>query len=235
MRVREIITSVTMLLLMAAICVIIGSSGVGPTLIQDNYAYVIVIDAGHGGIDSGVVGVSKKVKESEINLKIAFVLKDLFEENGFSVVMTRTTNDGLYGNTQKGFKRRDMEARKKIILSANADLVVSVHQNAYKQSYRRGAQVFYQKGSESGERFAKAMQQVFNQRSKRNNEYLPGDFYICRCSNVPTVIAECGFLSNPQDEAKLLTEEYRKEVAVCIMKGCVSFLFGINDAYAENN
>ena len=124
---------------------VVASFNAKPALIKDNLAYVIVIDAGHGGIDGGVTGVNTNVKESEINLLIAEELKEIFEINGFTALLTRSDDNGLYGDTSPGFKKRDMEARKKIILESGADLVVSIHQNSYRASYRRGAQVFYQK------------------------------------------------------------------------------------------
>jgi N-acetylmuramoyl-L-alanine amidase len=205
---------------------VVASFNAKPALIKDNLAYVIVIDAGHGGIDGGVTGVNTNVKESEINLLIAKELKEIFEINGFTALLTRSDDNGLYGDTSPGFKKRDMEARKKIILESGADLVVSIHQNSYRASYRRGAQVFYQKGSSTGEAFAATMQSMLNSRLGTDLGFLAGDYYICRCSEIPTVIVECGFLSNPQDEALLLTRDYRKKMAEYIMQGCIAYLFG---------
>ena len=89
----------------------------------------VVIDAGHGGIDGGVVGVTTKRKESDVNLTIAFLLKEKLADAGFLVVMTRTTEGGLYDTTAPGFKKRDMQRRKEIIQEASPDLLISIHQN----------------------------------------------------------------------------------------------------------
>ena len=91
----------------------------------------VVLDAGHGGIDGGVSGRKTGVKESEINLAIAFRLNDVLTEMGFEVTMTRKTDAGLYGTTAPGFKKRDMQRRKEIIQDASPMLVISVHQNFY--------------------------------------------------------------------------------------------------------
>ena len=102
----------------------------------------IVVDAGHGGIDKGVIGSNTNKPESELNLEISFKLKEVLEEGGFNVVLTRESNAGLYGTTAKGFKKRDMKRRAEIINKANPLLIISIHQNKFPASYRRGAQVF---------------------------------------------------------------------------------------------
>ena len=90
---------------------------------------VIVIDAGHGGIDAGVRGKSTGVKESDINLSISKKLMGYFADAGFAVVLTRKNNGGLYGLSTSGFKMRDMKKRKEIIEQNKADMVISIHQN----------------------------------------------------------------------------------------------------------
>jgi N-acetylmuramoyl-L-alanine amidase len=123
---------------------------------------VVVIDAGHGGIDAGVRGISTGAKESDVNLEIAQFLRGFFVSAGFRCVMTRTTTGGLYGVFSKGFKMRDMQKRKEIILSANASLVVSVHQNFCPLPSRRGAQVFYNGEREGGKALADCIQGSLN-------------------------------------------------------------------------
>ena len=92
-------------------------------------AFTVVLDAGHGGVDGGVTGITSGVKESDLNLKIVFALKKRLEKFGFKVVLTRNSEAGLYGSSQKGFKRRDMQKRKEIINGARADAFLSVHLN----------------------------------------------------------------------------------------------------------
>ena len=105
--------------------------------------FTVVIDAGHGGIDGGVVGVDG-VKESALNLAYSKTLGEIFERAGFNVVYTRKNEGGLYGLATNGFKLRDMKERKRIIEEAQPDLMISVHMNKFSASYRSGPQVFYQ-------------------------------------------------------------------------------------------
>ena len=187
---------------------------------------VVVIDAGHGGIDGGVVGKITKVSESEINLQITKKLKTLFEEAGFEVVLTRQTSAGLYGYLGKGHKRRDMNAREKIIKNSNPTLVVSIHQNSFSSSSRRGAQVFYGNGKEEGKQFALAVQNQLNslKDNGRKSSPLAGDYFLLNISPCPAIIVECGFLSNPQDEKLLLSDKYQSQLASALFNGTLDYL-----------
>ena len=144
----------------------------------------IVLDAGHGGIDSGVCGVNTKVKESELNLKVVKKLENYLIGAGMNVVLTRSTNAGLYGIASKNLKRKDMEKRREIIKSAQPHLVVSVHMNQFSLSDRRGAQVFYKKGDENAKILAKSVQDSFNNMDEatRQCSILTGDYYILNCT-----------------------------------------------------
>lgn len=186
----------------------------------------IVIDAGHGGIDAGVYGVETNVKESEINLAIAKKLQGKFANAGFNCVMTRTTAAGLYGDTSKGFKMRDMQERKRIIEECNADMVISVHQNTCPLPSRRGSHVFYDPSSESGKQLAEYIQRYMNGLSGgvESNTALAGDYFMLKCTTAPSVIVECGFLSNAEDEKLLIDQDYQNEIANAIFKGCIMFL-----------
>jgi len=185
----------------------------------------IVLDAGHGGIDGGVTGVKTGVKESELNLKVVKKLEKYLVGAGMSVVLTRSSDAGLYGVATTKLKRKDMEKRRDIIKKAQPTLVVSVHMNKYSLSTRRGAQVFYKKTDESGKLLATCIQESFNsmEESSRDCSALNGDYYILNCTEYPSVITECGFLSNPEDEALLITEEYQDAVAYAIFKGIVGY------------
>ena len=91
--------------------------------------FVVVIDAGHGGIDGGVTGRQTGIKESDVNLAVSFLLKDVFEDAGFSVVLTRKTEHGLASDGGLWTKKADMRKRREIVQNASADLVLSIHQN----------------------------------------------------------------------------------------------------------
>lgn len=186
---------------------------------------IIVIDAGHGGVDAGVSGVNTSVKESDINLYIARDLKNYLSEAGFGVVMTRSTNGGLYGMPTSGFKMRDMKKRKEIIENSAADMVISIHQNSCPIPSRRGGQTFFNPDSQSGKELAVCIQTQLNALDEtiKSRSALAGDYYMLKCTDNPSVIVECGFLTNADDEALLCSADYRKTVAYAIFKGVVSY------------
>ena len=184
----------------------------------------IIIDAGHGGVDAGVLGKVSGEKESDINLSIAKHLKGYLSGAGFNAVMTRTTQGGLYGTSTKGFKLRDMKKRKEIIENNNADMVVSIHQNFCPIPSKRGTHVFFDKDSEISKRLAQSVQSSMNSLNGiTTNTVLVGDYYMLKCTESPSVIVECGFLSNAEDEKLLCDDEYRKNVAYYIFRGIISY------------
>ena len=100
---------------------------------------VVVIDAGHGGVDGGVVGIETGKKESDINLSLSRILQTAFEDAGFYVVQTRPTEAGLYGAATVGYKKRDMQKRAEVIRESMPVLVISVHQNFFSMRSRTAA------------------------------------------------------------------------------------------------
>ena len=190
--------------------------------------FCVVIDAGHGGIDAGAIGIKTGNKESDINLDISLRLGKHLEALGLNVVYTRKTSDGLYGTTDSGYKRRDMEERRRITLQADSDLLVSIHLNKFSASSRRGAQVYYQKGDEVSKILADSIQKVLNGNINIPQQYRAftsswGDFWMCKIIK-PAVIVECGFLSNEKDDLLFDTVEYREQIAYLIFDGIVSYL-----------
>ena len=184
----------------------------------------IVIDAGHGGVDAGVRGKISGEKESDINLSIAKHLKGYLSGAGFNAVMTRTTQGGLYGTSTKGFKMRDMKKRKQVIEESSADMVVSIHQNFCPLPSKRGSHVFFDKTSEAGKLLADSIQHSLNVLNGADgNTSLAGDYYMLKCTQNPSVIVECGFLSNSEDERLLCTDEYRKNIAYAVFRGIVAY------------
>lgn len=211
--------------IIVAVGVVIGvCCGVAASSASATVEKVIVIDAGHGGVDAGVYGVETGVRESDINLAIAKRLKGYFSDAGFKVVMTRKDNGGLYGLPTKGFKMRDMKKRKQIIEDCKADMVISVHQNSCPIPSRRGGTVFFDKSSKSGKALADAIQAELNSLEEcvKKNDALAGDYYMLKCTDNPSVIVECGFLTNAEDDRLLNTEEYRDKVAYAIFTGAIS-------------
>jgi len=219
-------------LLIAVLCLVVavsavaaGTAVVASATVSPKTEFVVVIDAGHGGIDGGVVGGTTGESEAVINLAIAKKLASILRDSGIGVVLTRTTEAGLYGVAGKGQKMRDMQARARIINGAGADLVVSIHQNSFPSATERGAQVFFRKGNERGRELARILQRHLNATLPASTrESKVGDFYVLNCTDVASVLVECGFLSNPTDERNLLTDAYQERVAYTIYLGITSYL-----------
>ena len=205
---------------------IVCVSAISTKAVKGDGKITVVLDAGHGGIDGGVTGVKTGVKESELNLMVVKKLQEYFIASDINVVLTRNSDAGLYGTATSGRKKRDMEKRRSIIEESKPALVISVHMNKYSISTRRGGQVFYKKTDEIGKLLALSIQKRFNALENAVKEYQPlsGDYYILNCTDYPSVIAECGFLSNPQDESLLITEAFQSKVAYAIFTGAMEFM-----------
>lgn len=189
---------------------------------------VIVIDAGHGGVDPGKVGVSG-ILEKDINLAIAKKLQERLEQDGMQTVMTREEDTGLYREGATNKKREDMEARVRLIAEAKPELVVSIHQNSFPDASCTGAQMFYYKDSEESKKLAETLQKKFpellgdgNTRQAKANS----DYFLLRKTACPIVIAECGFLSSPEEETLLSAPEYQEKVADVLYQGIREYLTG---------
>lgn len=185
----------------------------------------VVIDAGHGGSDPGKVGVNDAL-EKDINLEIARKVKKLLEKKGIHVIMTRKEDKAL-GDGQRGSQKvQDMRERVKLINKNKPELAVSIHQNSFHQADVHGAQVFYFKHSAEGEKYAGIMQEVLRTVDQGNTKQPKADdtYYLLKKTEIPIIIIECGFLSNPEEAEKLTTKEYQKEMAQAIADGITACL-----------
>jgi len=170
----------------------------------------VVIDAGHGGRDGGASSPNG-VSERDINLAIARHLETEFRLQGVGVTMTRTNADSLANPLARNKKRSDMAARRAIIERVKPDLVVSIHLNSLPSHPGvRGLQTFFNPRNEQSKVFAEAIQKQFNTSNLDiNRRAASGDFYLLDCTNFPSVLVECGFLSNPTEERLLQCREYQ--------------------------
>ena len=187
-------------------------------------AVTVVIDPGHGGVDGGAEA-DDGTPEKNINLNIALKLKQLAENDGWNVIMTREKDTGLYSeqnSTIRSKKTEDLKKRKEIFDSSAADAAVSIHLNSYTADRSvRGAQVFYADGSEESKMLAECIQ---NQMKNRRRAMAKSDVLILQQAKVPTVIAECGFLSNYEESRKLRTDEYQNKLAKNIYSGIKNYI-----------
>lgn len=186
---------------------------------------VVAVDAGHGGSDPGMVGLGG-LEEKGINLEIAKKLKDILENQGFTVVMTRESDEGLYQEGAVNKKVQDLQKRIEIIKEASPLLTVSIHQNSYPDEKVRGPQVFYYRDSPEGERFAATLQECINKglkverpRAAKGNT----TYYLLKRSPGILAIVECGFLTNPEEAALLTDALYQDAMASAIAQGIMEY------------
>ena len=187
---------------------------------------IIVIDPGHGGADPGKVGINNAL-EKDINLAIGLILRKKLTEAGYKVVMTRDSDTALSDGSQSSSKMSDLNKRIQIMNSSKAAVVVSIHQNSFVQESCKGAQVFYQTTSEEGKKFAEIMQEQLRKCLDSENSRVAkanSDYYVLKKSEPTAIIVESGFLSNSQEAALLVNEEYQEKVADAIIKGVESYL-----------
>lgn len=180
----------------------------------------IIIDAGHGGYDPGKVATDG-TEEKDINLSIAEILAGYMRQGGANVTLTRISDEALSGD-----KKKDLKQRAQFAKSEDTDIFISIHQNSFPQEDVHGAQVFYKKDSEAGKSLAIAIQKRLAEVADVGNTRVPkadGSYYILKNSTIPSVIVECGFLSNDEEKEKLLDEEYRKHIAWAIYMGVLDY------------
>lgn len=191
---------------------------------------IIVLDAGHGGIDGGCSSADG-VPEKGINLDILLRLRDMLEISGYTVEVTRDTDTSIHDKGIEGIanqKSSDMDNRLEIFNKHENAVCVSIHQNQFTDPRYHGAQMFYSSSNDENERLARTLQSRFAENLQPENEReikLCGkELFLCYFSKNPTVMAECGFLSNPDEAALLNTDDYRGKVAFTLYMGINEFV-----------
>ena len=176
----------------------------------------------HGGQDGGKIGVHREI-ERDINLQIVRKIHEQLEkekQTKIQVILTREDENGLAEDNVK-----DLKERVRLINETRPDLVVSIHQNSYTDERVKGAQVFYHTASTEGKKVAELMQTSLytldetNHRQAKENQ----TYYLLKKTEVPVIIVECGFLSNPDEAEKLSSESYQDQVAEAVTKGILNY------------
>lgn len=186
-----------------------------------------IIDAGHGGADGGAVSVTGNV-ESRINLDIALKTEYLAAFFGTDAVMTRSAEEIDYpeeANTIRAKKVYDQKSRVSLINSVPNAVLISIHQNNFSQRSAHGAHVFYRNTDESLSLANAIIDRLSNNISGTENrapKIISNDIYLFKSIDCPAVLIECGFLSNPDDNALLATDKYRTKIAMLITSGFLS-------------
>ena len=184
----------------------------------------IIIDAGHGGKDGGAE--IEGVKEKDINLNIAFALKNAIEEKGANVILTRNSDKDLSDENAKRRKKSDFDKRIEIINNTNPDIYLSIHQNIFASTKYRGAQVFYVTSNHNNKILAEHLQKELNEFTKTNrkSKKMTGKYMYDKL-NPTGVLIECGFLSNYFDRTNLLNENYIKKLSAKITEALINYFY----------
>jgi N-acetylmuramoyl-L-alanine amidase len=228
-KIIEIILLLFFLCILNLFCTQIVKAEVTP--MEEELQKVILIDPGHGEFDSGAISRSG-IMEKDINLSISLKLREELMKKGYLILMTRETDKGLSRSegSLRDKKYDDLNTRCKMKRESNCDMFISIHQNFFKDSSCKGAQVWYSKCEES-----KALAQIImknfktdlDEKNHREEKAARNDYKILRCYyNVPSVIVECGFLTNYSDEKKLKNEEYQQRIAESLAKSISEYFSG---------
>ena len=190
---------------------------------------VIILDAGHGGMDGGCSSAAGDV-EKNINLAILLDLRELLQASGYEVIVTRDTDVSIHDAGVEGIanqKSSDMDNRLAIFNSVKGAVCLSIHQNQFTDPQYSGAQMFY---ADTNSRSAVLAQQLQTQfvaflqpENRRETKLVGKELFLCYYCENPTVMAECGFLSNPEEAALLVTEDYQQKVAFTLYAGLVQY------------
>ena len=188
--------------------------------------YYVVLDYGHGGSDCGAVGIETGVKESDLNLAIGERVAAALEDRGCFVLRTRTGADAI-GKT----KRDDMAKRGAILCAEGADCTVSIHMNKFADRSVKGPMCYFQAGAEDGRVLAQAVIDALTEALGKSGRLAnPGNNFVTRIPTAPSVLVECGFLSNPEDERNLQDADFQQLLADAIADGVLAFLKSRNES-----
>ena len=220
----------------AAVAITIGASwyaadrarqSVVPAGTEETEKQVIILDAGHGGIDGGCSSAAGDV-EKNINLAILLDLREMLRASGYEVIVTRDTDISIHDKGVEGIanqKSSDMDNRLEIFNSVEDAICLSIHQNQFTDPKYSGAQMFYSETNDESAVLAQEIQDQFvaflQPENKREIKLCGKELFLCYFCENPTVMAECGFLSNPEEAALLVTEEYQKKVAFTLYAALV--------------
>ena len=211
---------------LAAVSVLIfgGDKGLEVASVQrDNY---LIIDPGHGGIDGGALSVSGD-KESDINLDIAKKLSLIATLYGENVLLTRE-NDLARTDAKSYSEREDLMHRTEIVNSVPNAVLISIHQNCYPTSQPSGAQVLYANNDLSrqfGEISHENIIHFLQPENRRVAEPAPKKLYITSNAKCPTILVECGFMSNLSDLTKLKDAVYQTALSSVLFASYLQFRY----------
>lgn len=202
---------------------------------------LIILDAGHGGQDGGAVA-KDGTQEQYINLDITLKLNEILTKDGYRTLLTRTDDNSIHdadAKTVREQKVSDIHNRLKIVEANPRCLFVSIHQNYYTESQYCGAQVFYSPNAPESSHLAQCIQSSIvlslQPENTRQIKESGSSIYILYHATEPAVLVECGFLSNPEETAKLNDESYRQQMAQAIADGIEKYILGIEEESSSDS
>lgn len=187
----------------------------------DDHTLTVIVDAGHGLPDGGAVGKGGAV-EQELNLKIAQKLEDVLLAKNINVIMTRTDENGIWdedADTIRQKKLSDMNNRLKLMKKSDADVFISIHMNSYPSTSASGLRIFYSEKYSDIKPLAEHIQaRMCDITGAKTSVIKTADksLFLMKNPPLPAILVECGFLSNQQEEARLITDDYQSRLAWAI-------------------
>ncbi len=184
---------------------------------------IVLIDPGHGGFDGGTSAEDGTI-EKHLNLAISLYLRDLLAVCGVPVVMTRDTDVGLEEDSSTSIRNRKVsDMAHRLAMYESADVVISIHQNFFTQSKYSGTQLFYSRNNADSVVLAEAIRRMvtgwMQPQNTRELKVAGESIYLLHHTSTPTVLVECGFLSNPEERERLKTPAYQQQLAFAIAAG----------------
>ena len=224
----------TTLILLSLIFVIVSTFSIdysfNKVLTASKYSIIskntIIIDPGHGGKDNGT-SAKDGTKEKDINLTIATILYDYLMVCGINTVMTRYGDYEVYKENEKR-NRSDLYNRLDFIKSIDNGIMVSIHQNFFTNTAEWGMQIWYSPNDNDSKIIADNILSInktlLNNTNNRNNKKSTDDYYILYNASCPSIMVECGFMSNIEENKKLKDENYQQSLSYCIMLGIIEYM-----------
>ncbi len=193
----------------------------------------VILDAGHGGEDGGASGLNDTL-EKDLNLQLTLRIRDLLTACGYNVLLTRT-DDSMLGNGEKGRKKlEDLRCRLNFSNGHPEAVLVSIHMNKFPMEYCKGIQLYY--SANNGESlplancFHSLVKKEFQKDNEREVKKATSSIYLLDRAQIPAILIECGFLSNPEESKLLKDETYQKELSLLFLTALGDYFSSKADA-----
>ena len=218
------------ILLLLPILLLIGTLYAHDTILSKLSGKIIVVDAGHGGIDPGANRPG--ILEKDINLAIALQLKNILNEYGAKVVLSRQADIELSAECDnekvRGRYRRDLTARVEMAEESDADLFISLHANAVSNTKRQGAEVFYYAKSETSKVLSTSIQAELAKVTKATPTPNTADYFVLRRNKIPAALIEVGYITNTEERSLLQSPEHQRKLAEAIARGIHDYYHSVS-------